>query len=591
MSSSRSPSLQSVNYSCQYMQTKGSDKVKNSSVSARKMAATLWETNGVSTTKVKDLKEMSEVEMDRKERVSKSSKLGSVALQFSDPFHGSVSERMEQSKVGSHRRRKYMKADLSHQNGCSMEPDQIQDHGQTLRRHQLKDVCHGLTTCKELLQVLSRVWNLKEQKSTCSSLFSAINTELDWLCDQVSELIHEHGHNDSEVDILLKKFEEEKMAWKIKEKDKIHTAITSVAREAKIEKKLRKQTERLNKKLGRELADTKASLSKAVKELEGERRDREILEKVCDELARGLGEDRAEMEELKRQAAKIREEVEMEQKMLQLADVIREERVQMKLSEAKYHFEEKNAVVDILRNELEAYLRSKKGQERGGDSPNYEKIDELERHLRKTLTSTHHYKDKEKADEEVLNTEEDGEEGDSSDSDLCSIELNMGDNSKSHQWCTTLQNDPNRSLISDNNKGMRSIVETRQSISLERETSDGIEWEFCVGEKENMNSVGRGISNFYNNGGTQDISSQAWKKDHGDEMERYKMIKDFCDHIVSASRIMSSQGVSSPTNNWSQQKLSSNDPNKVKVRALPSCREKLEGIPELITLSCRELLE
>ncbi|KAK4375879.1 hypothetical protein RND71_006556 [Anisodus tanguticus] len=344
-----------------------------------------------------------------------------------------------------------------------MQPDQTQDHGQTLSRHQLKDVCHGLTTCKELLQVLSRIWNLKEQKSTRSSLFSAINTELDWLCDQVPELMHEHGQNDSAVDILLKKFEEEKMAWKIKEKDKIHTAITSVAREAKIEKKLRKQTERLNKQLGRELADTKASLSKAVKELEGKKRDREILEQVCDELARCLGEDRAEMEKLKRQSAKIREEVEMEQKMLQVADVIREERVQMKLSEAKYHFEEKNAFVVMLRNELEAYLRDKRGQEQGGDSPNYENIDELERHLRETLPSTHHYQDLKKADEEVLNKEEDGEEGDSSDSDLCSIELNMGDNSKSHQWCTTLQNDPNRYLVSDNNnKGRRSILETRQ---------------------------------------------------------------------------------------------------------------------------------
>ncbi|XP_060173351.1 uncharacterized protein At5g41620-like [Lycium barbarum] len=570
MSSSRSPSLQSDdNYSYQFIQTKGFDKVKDMSVSARKMAATLWETNGV----LKDLKERSEVEIGRKERVLKSSKLGSVALEFSDPFHGPVSERRQRSKMGSHRRRKHMKADLTHQNGCSMEVDQTQNHGQTLSRHQLKDVCHGLTTCKELLQVLSHVWNLKEQKSTSSSLFSAIATELDWLCDQVSKLIDENTHNDSEVDILLKKFEEEKMAWKIKEQDRIHAAITSVAREVKIEKKLRKQTERLNKKLGRELADTKVSLSKAVKELQGEKRDREILEQMCDELARGLREDRAEMEELKRQSAKIREEVEMEQKMLQQADVMREERVQMKLSDAKYHFKEKNEVVDKLRNEFEAYLRSTKGQEQGSDSPNYETIDELERHLRETLPSTHHYQDKEKADEEVLIKEEDGEEGDSADSDLCSFELNMGDK-KSHQWCNTLQNDPNRLLVSDKNTGWMS-----QSISLERETSDGIAWEFCVGEKENTKTVDRGISNFLNNGGTPDFSSQAWEKDHPDETERYKMIKDLCDRIISASRITSSQGFSSPNRNWGQQKLSSNDPYKVMVRALPSCREKLEGIP------------
>ncbi|KAK6787977.1 hypothetical protein RDI58_016502 [Solanum bulbocastanum] len=568
MSSSRSTSL----HNDKYMQTEGSDDL---SVSARKLASTLWET------KLKDLEEMG-----WKERVSK---LGSAALQF----HAPVSERKERSKVSSHRRRKLTKADLSNQNGCSIELDRTQNYGQTLSRHYLKDVYHGLTTCKELLQVLSHVWNLKDQKSTCSSLFAAINTELDWLCDEVSKLIREHRHNHSEVDVLLKKFEEEKMAWKVTEQDKIHTAITSVAREFKIEKKLRKQTERLNKKLGRELADTKASLSKAVKELEGEKRDRDILEQVCDELARGLGEDRAEMEELKRQSAKIREEVEMEQKILQLADVMREERVQMKLSEAKYQFEEKHAVADKLRNELEAYLRSKKDQEQGCDSLNYETINELERHFKETLPSTHHYQDKEKADVEILDKEEDGEEGDSTDSDLHSIELNMGDNSKSHQWCTSLQNDPNRLLVSDKNKGRRSISEKFpvQSTSLERETSDGIEWEFCVGEKENVDTIDRGISNFLNNGGTPEFSSQAWKKDHADETERCKMIKNLCDRIFSASRITASRGFSGPTKNCSQQKFSTNDPNKVMVKALPSCREKLEGIPEIIALSCRELLE
>lgn len=71
MSSSRSTSLQND----KYMQTEGSDDM---SVSARKLASTLWET------KLKDLEEMG-----WKERVSK---LGSAALQFSHPFNTPVSE-------------------------------------------------------------------------------------------------------------------------------------------------------------------------------------------------------------------------------------------------------------------------------------------------------------------------------------------------------------------------------------------------------------------------------------------------------------------------------------------------------------------
>ncbi|KAH7561281.1 hypothetical protein JRO89_XS10G0205200 [Xanthoceras sorbifolium] len=114
----------------------------------------------------------------------------------------------------------------------------------------------------------------------------------------------------------------------------------------------------------------KESLSKATKELESEKRAKEILEQVCDESARGVGE-------LKRQSVEVRDEVEKEREMLQLADVLREKRVQMKLSEAKYHFEETNAAVETPRNELEAYLRTKKGEENGEMSPSFDRIKDL----------------------------------------------------------------------------------------------------------------------------------------------------------------------------------------------------------------------
>ncbi|XP_055835936.1 uncharacterized protein At5g41620 [Solanum dulcamara] len=585
---SRSPSLQndSGNSSklfknLQQQQTAkgtGSEKGnwnKDLSVSARKLGATLWEINGVV------------LPIPKKEEnfLKSSSKFGSVALQASDPSQiRPVTERMERSKLDSDRRRtsigsqRILQPDFSLQNGCLIEVDQPQNRGPSGNRHRLKDVKNGLSASKELLKVLNRVWGVEEHQSTCLSLFSAMKAELDRSCVQVTKLIHEQRYNNyhGEVDVLLKQFEEEKASWKLKEQDKIYAAITSIAKELKVEKKLRKQTERLNKKLGKELADMKTSLSKATKELEGEKRAREILEQVCDELARGIGEDRAEVEELKRQSVKVREEVEKEREMLQLADVLREERVQMKLSEAKYQFEEKNAVVDKLRNELEAYLRSKKGQEHGGESPNYERIKELERHLRETLPSTCYYQDKEKENGEVLDKEDDDDDDDDSadddeeEDDLHSIELNMDDNTKSYQWCSALQDDPKRSSVSDKSKGRRSISEKfpRQSISIERETSDGIEWEFSVGEgKENVSTLDtfdKGRSNFLENGSPFEFSSQVWKKDCEDEIERYKMIKDLRDHIVSASRnTPSQQSFSSPTKNWSQQNLPSSDAERV----------------------------
>ncbi|KAL0418342.1 UNVERIFIED_CONTAM: hypothetical protein Sradi_1247700 [Sesamum radiatum] len=191
--------------------------------------------------------------------------------------------------------------------------------------------------------------------------------------------------NRRDIDVLLKQFEEEKVVLEMEERDRIHSLVPSVARDFEMEKKLRRQTQKLNEKLGRELAETKASLSRATKDLESEKRAHQILEQVCDELARGIGEDRAEVEELKRQSQKVREEVEKEREMLQLADLLREERVQMKLSEAKYLFEEKNALVDKLTNEVEAYLKSKMGEEQGNGSPSYDNIKGLEQHLRETL--------------------------------------------------------------------------------------------------------------------------------------------------------------------------------------------------------------
>lgn len=409
-----------------------------------------------------------------------------------------------------------------------MQVDQIQNHARspcrqiTGTKNRLKDVYNGLITSKEMLKVMSRVCHLEEQNSTCLSLFSALKFELDRACIQVSKLIQEQRTNESEIDNLLKRLEEEKMLWKLKEQDRIRRAITSIGGELENERKLRKQTERLNKKLGRELAETKECLSKKSKEVESEKRAREILEQVCDELARGIGEDRAEVEEMKRRSEKVCEEVEKEREMLQLADVLREERVQMKLAEAKYQFEEKNEVVDKLRNELEAYLKTKKGEERGDGSPNYDKIKELEKYLRETLPSSYEHQDETRDDIQAVNeddhNDDDTEDEDDDDgSDLHSIELNMDDLSKSFKW----RNESKRNSF-DKSKGRKSISEK----IIKQETLD----EFDK----------RGLFEF---------SSKPWKKDV-EEIERYNMIKDLRDHIVSSSKIVSSQELAQndPTN-------------------------------------------
>ncbi|XWS61517.1 hypothetical protein CRYUN_Cryun07bG0131900 [Craigia yunnanensis] len=104
------------------------------------------------------------------------------------------------------------------------------------------------------------------------------------------------------------------------ELDIARAQIIDLKAELEYQRKSRKKAEFLNKKLAKELAE--------------ERRGREALERVCEELAREISLDKAEIDRMKR-------EIEEERKMLRMAEVLREERVHMKLAEAKILFEEK----------------------------------------------------------------------------------------------------------------------------------------------------------------------------------------------------------------------------------------------------------
>ncbi|XVF19663.1 hypothetical protein REPUB_Repub11eG0130400 [Reevesia pubescens] len=533
------------------------------SVSARKLAATLWEINTIPSPQAKE-------EFEKKDRRRKAPRVAKMAHtlppNLSDPSYSPISEKLDRGRTKSHRRRAsavsqklqvtdYKLGSLDSAGNASVMQIETHSRGKNHAgciigiRTRLKDVSNGLATSKELLKVLNRICGLEEQDSSSMSLVSALRFELDRARIQVDQLIREQRSNRNEIEYLMRLFEEEKAAWKRKERERIRDAVACIAEELEVEKKLRRQTERLNKKLGKELADTRESLSKATKDLDSEKRAKEILEQVCDELARGIGEDRATVEELKRESAKVREEVEKEREMLQFADVLREERVQMKLSEAKYHFEEKNAVVEKLRNELEAYLGTKIDEENGDGSPNLQRIKELEAYLKNIDFGSCQAAEKDVDNGEVADGEE-CEADDSADSDLHSIELNMDNNDRSYKWSYAsgnfVEGVSKRVSVEKENKGRKSLSEIISwgSIGLERGSSNSTDWDFGLKSQEKLDGFERGR--------TYNPASQVEAQDYEDEIKRYKSVKSLRDHILSSNKIAPIQSFSSPTRQWSQ---------------------------------------
>lgn len=112
----------------------------------------------------------------------------------------------------------------------------------------------------------------------------------------------------------------------------------------------------INLKLVNDLKETKMSANQLLQEYDEERKTRELTEEVCNELAREVEEDKAEIEALKHDSMKLREEVDEERKMLQMAEVWREERVQMKLVDAKLTLDAKYSELSKLQQGVEAFI-------------------------------------------------------------------------------------------------------------------------------------------------------------------------------------------------------------------------------------------
>ncbi|XP_030542917.1 kinectin isoform X1 [Rhodamnia argentea] len=210
----------------------------------------------------------------------------------------------------------------------------------------------------DVRQIHSHVKLLNQQVSAVSAI-SLLEAELEQARARIIELETERRSSKKKLEHFLKKVSEEKAAWRRREHEKIRAFVDDIKLDLNRERKNRQRMEVVNSKLVDELAEAKLSVKRLMQDYEKERKTRELIEEVCDELAKEIGEDKAEMEAMKEEYMKLREEVEEERKMLQMAEVWREERVQMKLVDAKVALEQKYSQMNSLVADLENFLKSR----------------------------------------------------------------------------------------------------------------------------------------------------------------------------------------------------------------------------------------
>ncbi|CAJ1962578.1 unnamed protein product [Sphenostylis stenocarpa] len=158
---------------------------------------------------------------------------------------------------------------------------------------------------------------------------------------------------------LLQNLEDEKVFQKCRECKKIESVLDDLKDKLSREKKSRERMELFNAKLVHELAKTKLSSKQYMTNYRKEKKERKMIEEVCNELAMQVREDTAKLERLLSDSVKICKEVEEEREMMEMAELWREERVQMKLADAQFLLEDKYNLMVQLIDFLQEFLRSR----------------------------------------------------------------------------------------------------------------------------------------------------------------------------------------------------------------------------------------
>ncbi|XP_010518294.1 PREDICTED: uncharacterized protein At5g41620-like isoform X2 [Camelina sativa] len=181
----------------------------------------------------------------------------------------------------------------------------------------VKSANYGLGSSTKLLKVLNRIWSLEEQNTANMSLVRALKMELDECRAEIKEVKQRENQSDRRG---RKKMEEE-------EEEEVKDVFRSMKKDLDDERKFRKQSETLHRKLTRELCEAKHCLSKALKDLEKERQERVLVENLCDEFAKAVKDYEDKVRRIGNKSP-VTDKV-----IVQIAEVWNDQRLQMKLEE------------------------------------------------------------------------------------------------------------------------------------------------------------------------------------------------------------------------------------------------------------------
>eukprot|EP00250_Pteridium_aquilinum_P021658 c25192_g1_i2 orf=162-2747(+) len=209
-----------------------------------------------------------------------------------------------------------------------------------------------------LENVLHRMRLVEESQGRSMAMLNTLRLEMEGVTCRIHELEFSHKSALREINSLLQRFGEQMAISRRNEQEKARLAYLHLREEMEEERNACRLLKMQNKKLTKDLTHATIAAADACEELERERKARELLEEVCNELAREIGEDKAEVEQLKQEQEESRKRLEKELKMMRMAALWREERVRSKLSEVQLELDNGKQGMPLheLRNKLEAFV-------------------------------------------------------------------------------------------------------------------------------------------------------------------------------------------------------------------------------------------